>query len=202
MTLKGEWQKEQIDALNKLAGDLWSGWYYDTYIFDEFSAENLSSAFSGCGRWVFENNLESIGEWTEEANEDRHPGILGAYRTLVKGMEAGKLSINVTYYDEESGQQVLYKQEGSIRAQGGSLVYEKQSEEDFDYTWKNVINITGETDTFHELVASLAGKASVTEDGIEEIKAWAMQNTCPHSTEFDYLPSELRTDFEDLFCCE
>jgi hypothetical protein len=200
MTLVGGWEREHIAALNRIADELWRRWHYDIDVFDEFTAENLSSSFSGNGRWTFESNLESIGRWSDGCFADGYSGLHAVYKTLAADMEANGLSVDVAFSDEESGCRVLYTQEGAISARGGSLVYEKRAEEHFEYNWRNVIDLAGEDDVFDELIAALAEEAGMPKDDTGEIEAWALENTEPHSFGFDCLSDEQRTDFKNRFC--
>jgi hypothetical protein len=200
MTLAGDWKRDQINALNEIAAKVWNRWHYDIDVFDEFSEKQLSSAFSGNGRWVFEYNLECVGRWTEDSVKDEHPELLPAYKTLLADMEERGLAISLSFSDEEGGCCVLYKQEGVIRASDGSLVYEKGLTEHFKYNWRNVIDIASEEDSFDELVAALAEEAGMPRSEAQEIEAWAMENTYPHSFSFDCLADEQRADFTNRFC--
>jgi hypothetical protein len=202
MSLTGDWKRGQIDTLNKIADKVWRSWGYNIDVSDEFGAdtERLSSAFLGNGRWAFELNLEYLGAWTENGVADGYPELLPAYKTLLADMEANGLSIDVSFSDEEGGCEVLYKQEGVLKACDGSLVYEKNFTEQFEYNWRNVIDVAEEGGSFNELVAALAEHAGIPESDAQEIEAWAMENTYPHSFSFDCLDDEQQADFTNRFC--
>jgi hypothetical protein len=200
MTLVGEWSQDQIMALNHIAYEIWSGWYYDIDVLGAFSTRDRPVPFHGNGKWRFENSLNSIGTWSNDKFVDKPTELRVVYNDLIACMEAYKLSIDIAFHDEESCAELLYKQEGTILARNGLLVYEKRSEENFEYTWRNIIDVTGDREFFDELIASLAYEAGVPWNSIGEIETWALENTTPHSTEFRDLSGKQQADFKKLFC--
>jgi len=98
-----------------------------------------SLAFTGNGRWVYENNLENMHNWLVQELDDK---LLKVYHELLNYMSDDDQGIMVEYVDDEFGCEVLYEAEGVLKAypfdDGVALKYESGSCENYDYTRSNL----------------------------------------------------------------
>ena len=204
MTLKGPWEPETVMHLNTIAREIWASWHYDIQI-DPFEAEykqiEPTATFYANGRWTFCSNLESLGNWMTGDVKDK-PELNAIYNELLKAMYDNGLTIEVSYSDEESGFLVLYNQTGVLSSDGSTLSYSVTSEENYDYTWENYMDVTGDEDALGLLIDSLCKQLGIKDDEGGLIERWAAMRTTPQCTDFDEISEDAQAEFNKLFLNE
>lgn len=146
------WTTEQtkhfIDVMKKRFNT-----YYGMVIYDEYEG---GFAFTGTGRWTFENNLKYMATWLH--NQSGH--LCCNFKTnidtvnlnkdvvdLAKMMVEHDLCVDIDFIDEECGNRILYKMQGkiipSIHPTLGafSLEFIVLDECNYNYTRENLINL-------------------------------------------------------------
>ena len=198
MKLTGNWTAELIKTLNTLARDIWGSWHYDiqmeAFDVDTINSYEQSTAFLGNGRWAFNSNLECLGKWMEEEIKE-NPAFRGMYYSLLSGMHTNQLQIEVSYTDEEGGCQVLYNETGVLSSDGKTLVYQVIEVDNYDYTWENYIETTGDEDELKYLISNLCEHLGIEKDEAGLVEQWVLARTYPHTSEFRWLSEELQTEF-------
>jgi hypothetical protein len=200
MTLKGAWPISSVTSLNTIARELWAEWTYDIQ-FDAFDADTVhneqSSSFSGSGRWTFQKNLEYLGDWTADEVKNK-PNAALAYSELICLMCADELTIEVSFTDEENGDQVFYSQTGILSSDGKTLLYAITSNDDHDYDWDTYMKVGDDTEAFKLLVESLCEQIGVADQNSMVVK-WAMIRTTPQAADFEELNDFIQEEFKALF---
>jgi len=168
MTLKG-WDLNTVKLLDCIT-DVWSKWYYsiqiEPFYDNEIDESRFSQSFSGSGRWTFENNLESLSRWTkDEIKNDRDLFI--NYHVLLYRMAKRDLCIDVSL-------------SLAALADRKDIIYHICSETNYDYTWKNILDVFDDDDfDFYESVNNL--RDMLIYDDVDEvnkaIEDWLLGNT-------------------------
>jgi len=200
-TLTGSWTPAQIKLLNTIAEKVWAKWHYDITL-DAFEVDGTeskpSASFNGSGRWALCWNLEAIDRWTlDDVKDDAE--LRTVYSELLREMHENDLTIEVSYSDEEGGNLVLYRATGTMSSDGETLEYVQSSEENFDYNWKNYMEITGDTGNFDSLIESLCEQVGAKSDRDGAIKGWILANTQPYMSSFDDLDEDDVAKFQKAF---
>jgi hypothetical protein len=149
IVLDGDWTKEQIkDILYVLYSQ---DTHYDytlriepakiqDHIDNLYNGTGLS--FNGSGRWSFTNNLESFNGWTDLLENHYKSTLLHTMgvdyndyihirKRVMQAMVRHKLSVSFYYADIETGMDMAYKIDVSIRAQYSYNTVDKTDSIDF-----------------------------------------------------------------------
>jgi hypothetical protein len=137
--LEGAWTQRMRDDLNVISEE-WRSWYYNTDIFETFSADSPEVGFVANGRWAYNLNLEELGEWTENSCQ-RDPALQEVYRRLCADMRDNDCRILVKYCDEEPGNGVLYTSEALIESDGTTLTHLEVDSVRYEYTRENLLEL-------------------------------------------------------------
>ena len=151
-----------IDNLNVIQ-KIWSNGEYGTYLDDDFTSVDVSAPFNATGRWDYSNNLEQIGIWTAENNNEQ---IRKAYDELCAEL-SDKIDtavlptawVAVYFKEDECGYQILRECHAEINLHNGNLTGFIIETTDYDYTVENLVSL-GFYDSIDDAQYYFAGEES------------------------------------------